>query len=121
MAKFKEILTANTSIPTAIENKFPILPKLSTQMAKVAGQVPDGPELPAMAVKVLEPPPPNGTGQPLAGFFNGPPIGPSSPAPAPAAGNGGATQTSAARGDEIARRGTLQLGPRTIAQRGTLN
>ena len=74
MAKLSAILAANTQIATAIETKFAFLPKLSTQLASVASQVPVGPELPAFAVTVLEPPPPNRAGQPLASFFNSTPI-----------------------------------------------
>ena len=69
MSKLADVLNTNLAIPAAIEGKFTFLPKLSTQMAKVAGQVPAGPDIPAMAVTILEPPPPNKTGQPLASFF----------------------------------------------------
>jgi hypothetical protein len=81
MAKFGEVLAANTSIPSAIERKFAFLPKLSKPMADLAMRVPPGPDLPDMVVKVLEPPPPNKEGQPLAGFLNSAPItGPKLPA-----------------------------------------
>lgn len=69
MSKLADILNTNLAIPAAIEGKFTFLPKLSTQMGKVATQVPAGPDIPAMAVTILEPPPPNKTGQPLASFF----------------------------------------------------
>lgn len=80
MATLTQILTADLAIPQAIETKFAFLPKLSAQMATVAAKVPAGPDLPGVAVTVLEPPPPNRAGQPLADFFNGPPItGPTMP------------------------------------------
>ncbi len=74
MATLAQILNANASIPRAIENKFAFLPKVSTQLAMVATKVPTGPDIPAVAVTVLQPPPPNKAGQPLASFFNSKPI-----------------------------------------------
>ncbi len=74
MAKLTSILTADLAIPLAVEKKFPMLPKLSTQLTTIAGKVPAGPDLPGVAVTVLEPPPPNKTGQPLANFFNSAPF-----------------------------------------------
>ncbi len=74
MAKLTNILTADLAIPLAVETKFPMLPKLSKQLTTIAGKVPAGPDLPGMVVTVLEPPPPNKTGQPLATFFSGTPF-----------------------------------------------
>ncbi len=131
MATLRDVLTANTSIAQAIETKFPMLPKLSVQMTTVAGQVPLGPEIPAVAITVLQPPPPNKTGQPLADFFNGPPItGPTLPG-LPGLGAEPTVQAVASRlplspVNPGAARGTtvytgLQLSPTTPgAARGTI-
>ena len=74
MTTLNTILKTNVAIPMAVEKKFPMLPKLSTQMTTIAGKVPAGPNLPGIAVTVLEPPAPNQTGQPLANFFNSAPV-----------------------------------------------
>jgi hypothetical protein len=74
MATLGTILTTDVGIATAIETKFPFLPKLSTQLTTIAGKLPVGPDLPGVAVTVLEPPPPNKTGQPLASFFTSAPF-----------------------------------------------
>jgi len=84
MAKLSVILTADVAIAQAIEKKFAFLPKLSTELATIAGKLPAGPDIPAVVVTVLEPPPPNKSGQPLASFFNSAPIqwpGTGGPAP----------------------------------------
>lgn len=115
MSKLQDILNTNLAIPGAIEGKFTFLPKISQQMAKVAVQVPAGPDLPAMAVTILEPPPPNKTGQPLAKFFQGAAIttttGAKLPLSPPTPGAVRATVTY----------GSLPLSPQNPgAQRGTV-
>jgi hypothetical protein len=95
MATLPQILTTNTRIPAAIENKFK-LPKLSEGMAKFAGMLPAGPNYPEWLTKVLEPPAPTDAGQPLSSFFQVTTPAQTSarldsntyfPAPNPAAGN----------------------------------
>lgn len=109
MTDFTDVLAANTSIPNAFEKKFPMLPKLSKRMRTFADKLPNGPQIPGVAVTVLEPPAPDKTGQPLAGFFNGPPLkGPALPGGGVVVTPGGA-QTA------------LPLSPRTPgAERGSV-
>ena len=86
MTTLQTILTADTAIPAAFETKFPMLPKLSKQLVKIAAKVPVGPNLPGIVATVTEPPAPTKSGQPLANFFNGTPItGPNLGSAAPAA------------------------------------
>ncbi len=58
MAKLSDVLVFNTRIPAAFEAKFPMLPKLSSGLAKIATSIPKGPDLPAVLVTILQPPVP---------------------------------------------------------------
>jgi hypothetical protein len=121
MAKLKDIMNTNLAIPQAIETKFGFLPKLSGQFAKVNGRIPEGPDIPGVAVTVLEPPAPNSAGQPLASFFNSAPI----TGPGSLSLPDGSRRRVVVVEPDIASRGALELDMQkttgAVATRGSLS
>jgi hypothetical protein len=119
MAKLSDVMNTNLAIPQAIETKFGFLPKISSHLSTLNGKIPAGPDIPGVAVTVLEPPAPNKTGQPLAGFFNSTPI----KGPGALALPGSGSPRLLVVEPDVASRGALamQETPGGVATRGSLS